>query len=166
MTGIEFREPNYLISPKCQSVVKAGMIFQVSIGFSDLTNTAAKNDESKKYALFIGDTVQINKDAAATVLTQPKKKIENIAIFVKEDEEESEKEGEEDAGRKSKRIDFDTDQILKKSTRGALMSNKTRVDNNAEAIRKEHQRELGKKLNEEAKERILNKKGQLFIINN
>lgn len=157
LTGIEFREPNYLISPKCQSVVKSGMIFQVSIGFSDLTNTGAKNDESKKYALFIGDTVQINKDAAATVLTQPKKKIENIAIFVKEDEEESEKEDDND--KRSKRGDFNTDQLLTKSTRGALMSNKTRVDNNAETIRKEHQRELGKKLNTEAKERILNQKG-------
>lgn len=59
--GIEFREPNYLISNKCTSVAKAGMVFQVSIGFSDLINSQAKDDEAKKYALFIGDTVQVNK---------------------------------------------------------------------------------------------------------
>jgi nucleosome binding factor SPN SPT16 subunit len=71
-------------------VANQGMIFQVSIGFSDLINPEAKEDEAKKYALFIGDTILVNKDAAATALTLPKKKIENIAIFVKEDDEEEE----------------------------------------------------------------------------
>jgi nucleosome binding factor SPN SPT16 subunit len=58
------------------------MVFQVSIGFSDLINSEAKDDEGKKYALFIGDTVQVNKDEPATVLTQAKKKIENVGIFI------------------------------------------------------------------------------------
>ena len=102
LTGIEFREPNYLISPKCQAVAKSGMIFQVSVGFSDLVNPEAKDDEAKKYALFLGDTIQINKDEVAAVLTQSKKKIENIAIFVKDDEEESEKEEEEGSSKKAK----------------------------------------------------------------
>ena len=73
--------------------------------------------------------------------------------------DENDKRAEDDNDKRSKRGDFNTDQLLTKSTRGALMSNKTRVDNNAETIRKEHQRELGKKLNTEAKERILNQKG-------
>lgn len=59
------------------------MVFQVSIGFSDLVNDQAKDDESRKYALFIGDTIQVNKDEAATVFTVPKKKIENVGIFIK-----------------------------------------------------------------------------------
>jgi nucleosome binding factor SPN SPT16 subunit len=37
------------------------MIFQVSIGFSDLVNVDAKEAEAKKYALFLGDTVQVKK---------------------------------------------------------------------------------------------------------
>ena len=37
------------------------MVFQISIGFSDLTNPESKDDQSKKYALFIGDTVLVNK---------------------------------------------------------------------------------------------------------
>lgn len=60
-----------------------GMVFQVSIGFSDLVNAEAKDEESKKYALFIGDTIQVNKEDAATVFTVPKKKMENIGIFIK-----------------------------------------------------------------------------------
>lgn len=59
------------------------MTFQVSIGFSDLTNAEAKEDEAKKYSLFIGDTVQVNKDEPALVFTQAKKKIESVGIFIK-----------------------------------------------------------------------------------
>jgi len=37
-----------------------GMTFQVSIGFSGLNNPDAKDEQSKTYALFIGDTVLVN----------------------------------------------------------------------------------------------------------
>lgn len=36
------------------------MVFGISLGFSDLINKEGKKEEQKKYALFIGDTVQIN----------------------------------------------------------------------------------------------------------
>lgn len=36
------------------------MTFQISIGFSGLENPDAKDDQSKTYALFIGDTVVVN----------------------------------------------------------------------------------------------------------
>jgi nucleosome binding factor SPN SPT16 subunit len=36
------------------------MVFQISIGFSDLKNDSAKDNESKNYALFVGDTVLVN----------------------------------------------------------------------------------------------------------
>lgn len=42
------------------TVLCAGMVFSVSLGFSDMINKEGKKDEQKKYALFIGDTVQIN----------------------------------------------------------------------------------------------------------
>lgn len=131
------------------------MVFQVSIGFSNLTNSAANSDEAGKYALFIGDTVLVNKDEAATVLTQPKKKIENIAIFVKDEEEESEKGSEDESSKKETQFKAE---ILTRGARGALLQNKTRADNNVEQQRKEHQKELGKRLNEEAKERMLKHK--------
>ena len=154
--GIEFREANYLISSKCTAVAKSGMVFQVSIGFSDLSNPGAKEDEAKKYALFIGDTVLVNKDQAATVLTLPKKKIENIAIFVNEEDEKEEEEKDQKSGKENKSQAAD---ILTRGSRGAILQNKTRSDNNQEHQRKEHQKELAKRLNEEAKERILKQKG-------
>jgi hypothetical protein len=36
------------------------MTFQVSIGFSGLDNPDGKDEQSKTYALFIGDTVVVN----------------------------------------------------------------------------------------------------------
>ena len=36
------------------------MVFNVSIGMSGLENSAAKDEEGKKYALFIGDTAIVN----------------------------------------------------------------------------------------------------------
>ena len=36
------------------------MVFNVSIGFQGLVNKEGKDDASKKYALFVGDTVQVN----------------------------------------------------------------------------------------------------------
>jgi nucleosome binding factor SPN SPT16 subunit len=34
--GLEYRDSSYLLSPKNARQVKAGMIFNLSIGFSDL----------------------------------------------------------------------------------------------------------------------------------
>jgi hypothetical protein len=36
------------------------MTFQVSVGFSGLDNPNGKDDQSKTYALFVGDTVLVN----------------------------------------------------------------------------------------------------------
>lgn len=58
--GIEFRESTIAITNKCTVRAKKGMTFQVSIGFSGLENPDGKNDQSKTYALFIGDTVYVN----------------------------------------------------------------------------------------------------------
>ena len=59
-TGIEFRESALLIGPKSTAVAKKGQVFNVNLGFSDLTNPDASGSSSKKYALFIGDTVVVN----------------------------------------------------------------------------------------------------------
>lgn len=36
------------------------MVLSISLGFADLVNKEGKKEEQKKYALFIGDSVQIN----------------------------------------------------------------------------------------------------------
>lgn len=58
--GIEFRESSLLIGPKSTAVIKKGMVFNVNVGFSNLTNSESNDDKSKTYALFIGDTVVVH----------------------------------------------------------------------------------------------------------
>jgi len=58
--GIEFREGSLLISSKSDVTAQKGMIFNISVGFSDLDNPEAKTSEGKKYALYLGDTVLVN----------------------------------------------------------------------------------------------------------
>lgn len=93
--GIEFREVSLLIGPKTTAILKKGMVFNVNIGLSGLSNKDASDKEGKTYALFIGDTALINEAGTpATVLTVSKKKIKNIGIFLKDEEDDEEEEEE------------------------------------------------------------------------
>lgn len=58
--GIEFRESSLLVGPKTHVAIKKGMVFNINVGLSNLTNSEASDKEGKTYALFIGDTVIIN----------------------------------------------------------------------------------------------------------
>lgn len=68
-----------------QLVSPAGMVLSISLGFADLVNKDAKKDEQKKYALFIGDTIQINEvrpasPAARDLLTSDESQKFNLGI--------------------------------------------------------------------------------------
>lgn len=60
------------------------MVFNINLGFSNLTNRTADSGVGKTYALFIGDTVMAgDEDTPAVELTSmSKKKISSIAIFM------------------------------------------------------------------------------------
>ena len=62
--------------------VKKGMVFNVNLGMTNLQNKEASDSKGKDVALFVGDTVLVT-DEGATLLTPSKKKIKNIAIFLK-----------------------------------------------------------------------------------
>jgi len=66
------------------------MMFILSLlsGFTGLTNKDASDAKGKDVALFIGDTVVVTGDGPASVLTTSKKKIKNIAIFLKDADSE------------------------------------------------------------------------------
>ncbi|KAL3860233.1 hypothetical protein ACJMK2_010387 [Sinanodonta woodiana] len=143
--GVEFREGSLLIGPKTNVRAKKGMVFNINVGFSELTNNMAKDDIGKKYALFLGDTVMVNEGSTASLLTTSKKRIKHVGIFLKDEEEEEEEEEEEKQ---------DQPVILGRGQRSAVLENRTRTELTSEEKRHEHQRELGRKLNEEAKERL------------
>ena len=69
------------------------MIFNINIGFTGLTNKDASDSKGKDVALFVGDTVIVTDGSSpATMLTPSKKKIKNIAIFLKDEESEEEED--------------------------------------------------------------------------
>ena len=49
-----------VLNAKTEELVRKGMVFSINMGFSNLDNTSGKDSASKKYALFIGDTVLVN----------------------------------------------------------------------------------------------------------
>ena len=77
------------------------MTFQISIGFSGLENPDGKDEQSKNYALFLGDTVVVNEvirqcwcmepsssrlqNEPCSLYTSSKKDISHIAIILKDD---------------------------------------------------------------------------------
>lgn len=151
--GIEFRESSLLISPKCNAVVKKGMVFNVYVGLSNLTNKEATDKEGKVYALFIGDTVVVNDGSPASVLTQSKKKIKNIGIFLKDDDEDDEDVEEIEEVDKGKEV------LSGRGKRTTVLDTKLRSEHSSEEKRKEHQKELAISLNERAKERLAKQGG-------
>lgn len=46
--------------------------------------------------MFIGDTVLVNEDQPASLLTQSKKKIKNVGIFLRDENEDDEEEEEKE----------------------------------------------------------------------
>ncbi|KAL7294303.1 hypothetical protein TKK_0012316 [Trichogramma kaykai] len=143
--GIEFRESSLLLGPKTIATAKKGMVFNVNVGFSNLPNPDGTDKESKTYALFIGDTVIVNEDQPATVLTPSKKKIKNIGIFLKDEEEEEEDSGKENEPKH---------ELLGRGKRTAVIESKLRTEHSSEEKRKQHQKELAQQLNEIAKARL------------
>ena len=58
----EFRESYLALNAKNEQVVRAGMFFNVSLGFQGLKNEAAKDDKARSYAILLGDTVLVKAD--------------------------------------------------------------------------------------------------------
>uniref|UniRef100_A0A8C3UYJ5 FACT complex subunit n=1 Tax=Catharus ustulatus TaxID=91951 RepID=A0A8C3UYJ5_CATUS len=147
--GIEFREGSLVINSKNQQRLKKGMVFSINVGLSDLPNKEGKRPEERTYALFIGDTVMVDEDGPAVVLTSVKKKVKNVGIFLKnedEDEEEPDKDAAED--------------LLGRSSRAALLTERTRNELTAEEKRRAHQKELATQLNEDARRRLTEQRGE------
>jgi len=146
--GIEFREPGLVIGPNCDQKVRKGMVFNVNVGVTGLENKEKKDSKGKNIALFVGDTVEVKEDGGS-ILTPTKKKVKNIAIFLKEDDSEDEKENKD-----NNIAELDPTQFGR-GRRTAVLDSKLRTDSTTEAKRKQHQRELLEKMNADALKRML-----------
>ncbi|KAG8735431.1 FACT complex subunit spt16 [Ceratobasidium sp. 414] len=92
--GLEYRDSSYLLSPKNTRQVKAGMIFNLSIGFSDLDE-----GEGKKYSILVSDTVKVGQEKAVC-LTEGTKATDEVMFFFQDDDAKG--KGKPDSPSKSK----------------------------------------------------------------
>ena len=67
--GLEFREAALLLNAKCEASVKPGMVFNVAVGLADLEAKDVPDASSRKYALFLSDTVLVSEAGANEVIT-------------------------------------------------------------------------------------------------
>ncbi|XP_065221601.1 FACT complex subunit spt16-like [Planococcus citri] len=151
VTGIEFRENSLCITSKTTSCARNSQVYNLCVGLSNLINKDADSGENKNYSLFIGDTVVVNEDGPATVLTNSNKQIKNknVGIFLKETESADEEEESE------KETEIQQPRNLRRGKRSAGFESKLRKDTSGEEKRKQHQKELSIRLNEQARQRLL-----------
>lgn len=145
--GIEFREPALVIGPNCDRKAKAGMVFNVNVGVTGISNKEAKDSKGKHVAIFIGDTVEVKLDEKAYILTPAKKKVKKVSFILKDVDSEDEKEN------KDNNAEIDP-HMFGRGRRTAVLDNKLRTDSTTETKRKQHQRDLLDKMNAAALKRL------------
>ncbi|KAJ4721704.1 FACT complex subunit SPT16 [Melia azedarach] len=139
--GLEFRESGLNLNAKNDRMVKAKMIFNVSIGFQNLQNQTG-NPKSQRFSLLLADTVIVGEKNPEVVTSKSSKAVKDVAYSFNEDEEEEERPN------------------VKAEANGAeAFPSKTtlRSDNqeiSKEELRRQHQAELARQKNEETARRL------------
>ncbi|KIJ17069.1 hypothetical protein PAXINDRAFT_9925 [Paxillus involutus ATCC 200175] len=139
--GIEFRDSAYLLSPKNGRQIKTNMVFNLTLGFSDLLD-----ESGKKYALHLVDTVRVGPDKS-TLLTEGVKSPKDTLFFLNTAEDEEERPSRTTKQAPTKPL-VNGSPVKNKTVGGKVLRNKTRSSAQEEVLVttaakiKEHQGEL------------------------
>ncbi|EKM82850.1 hypothetical protein AGABI1DRAFT_53374 [Agaricus bisporus var. burnettii JB137-S8] len=142
-TGMEFRDSNYLLTPKNGHSLKKGMTLILGLGFTDL------DDAGRKYALQLTDTIVVGQDQSA-LLTEGTKSTKDTLFFLNDEPEVVERKEKKPAvnaranGSPAKKTAGT--KILRGQTRRAAQDE---VHQTAAAKLLDHQKELHDKLQDE-----------------
>ena len=167
--GLELRESMYIVSPKSTSTVRAGMVFNVAVGIQGVPYVDVKDNGSSKkkkkrgdtFSLFIADTVLVTEPHLPNeVLTKAALKgFDDVAYFVKDDDEEDEENDENvngngaDAQNGTGKIG-DPVELVDGPRRAPRTERDIEMDNAREAERRRVQESLEQKKNEETLRRL------------
>ncbi|XP_043701550.1 FACT complex subunit SPT16-like isoform X2 [Telopea speciosissima] len=141
--GLEFRESGLSLNAKNDRELKAGMVFNVSLGFQNL-QAQTNNPKTQTFSLLLADTVLVNEKKPEVLTSVSSKAVKDVAYSFNEDEEE-----EEQQQQKSKAEANGIEPLLSKAT--------LRSENNEmskEEQRRQHQAELARQKNEETARRL------------
>ncbi|KAK6159772.1 hypothetical protein DH2020_003153 [Rehmannia glutinosa] len=138
--GLEFRESGLSLNAKNDRVLKAGMVFNVSLGFQNLQAKTSK-PKSQNFSLLLADTVIVTDDGRDVATSASSKSVKDVAYSFNEDEEEELPKAKVESNAK--------DVIFSKAT---LRSDNGEISK--EELRKQHQAELARQKNEETARRL------------
>lgn len=148
--GIETRDSTLILNAKNTRTIKDGMTLCITTGFSDIQNPEPQDKNSKNYSLLVSDTVRIKRGDEPVIFTgAAPSDLESTSFFFK-DEEVDEPAPKAKAKKDSKVGAVAASNITKTKLRA---ERNTQVDEGAEARRREHQRELAQKKQQEGLER-------------
>jgi nucleosome binding factor SPN SPT16 subunit len=137
--GLELKDSNFLLNGKNVRPLKDGMTLCITTGFSDIQNTNAKDKKAAVYSLVISDTVRVTRTEAAVFTKDATNDPDMISFYFKEPEEPTPKK---DSKKESRTSTVVPRNIIKTKLR---QDRPVKVDETAEARRREHQKELAQK---------------------
>ncbi len=138
--GLEFRDSAYALGPKCARKLHKGMAFSLTLGFNGIPQ--AKGTDT--YALSLVDTIIIREDKAE-ILNGTIKKWDDVSFYLNDEPEEDKK-----AARSSRNKEPAAHSAVVKSK---LRNENREIDAESTNRRKQHQKELAARRQEEGLEK-------------
>lgn len=147
--GLENRDSTLVLNAKNQRTLKDGMTLIINTGFQDIDNPQPQDKNSKTYSLVLTDTVRVRSAEPIIFTSEAPTSADANSFFFKDDEEE------QPTPKKEKRDSRVGAVATKNITSSRLRSERsTQVDDDAEAKRRTHQKELATKKQKEGMARF------------
>nr|GMD40658.1 FACT complex subunit SPT16-like [Ipomoea batatas] len=140
--GLEFRESGLILNGKNDRLLKAGMVFNVSIGFQNL-QTETKNPKTGKFSMLLADTVIVGQTSPEVVTSMSSKAVKDVAYSFNEDGDEEEEQT---------KVKVKPDRAEGLPSKATLRS--VNHEASKEELRRQHQAELARQKNEETLRRL------------
>lgn len=145
--GFESRDPTLLINAKNTRQLKDCMTLHLAPGFTDIDNPQPQDKKSKTYTLAISDTVRVRgKQEDAANFTNGASTDSNTVCFYFKDEEEEAPAQKQKAKKDPKVGAVASSNVVKTKLRAERTK---QADEGNEAKRREHQKELASKKQEQ-----------------
>ncbi|KAI4255761.1 MAG: hypothetical protein LQ352_002412 [Teloschistes flavicans] len=142
--GLETRDAVLAINAKNNRVLKDGMTLYISTGFADIENPKPQDKKSKTYSLAITDTIRIRREDSVVFTNGAAADTGSVCFFFKDEEEEPQP-------KKQTKKDPKVGAVAASNiTKTKLRTERTtQIDEGAEARRRDHQKELAQKKQQE-----------------
>ncbi|GAA5820245.1 hypothetical protein JCM10212_000770 [Sporobolomyces blumeae] len=141
--GLEFRDGAYPLGPKGTRTVKADMIFSLTLGFNGIPD-----GKGATYAVSLVDTVQVGKNDSK-ILSEGMKSKDDVMFYMEEDEKKPSTSAPANKENGSRRKPAAATAVVKSK----LRNENREVDMGAAVRRKQHQRELAARRQDEGLEK-------------